>query len=83
MIRFEINELPFAITNDQFGSIAYLIVGDLSLNYDVVEGDTDSRIWLWVHPEDESINPTRHWIEVDGTISLTEEVDWDWKGLTS
>lgn len=82
MIRFEINELPFAITNDQFNTISTIVSRDPSLNYDVVEGDTEARVWLWAHPESEALNPTRHWIEVDGTISLTEEVDWDWKGTS-
>lgn len=82
MIRFESNSPTFAITNDQYNTITTLIGVDWSLNYDVVEGDTEARIWLWVHPEDESLNPHRYWIEVDGSISLSEEVDWDWKGTS-
>lgn len=76
MIRFEINELPFALTNDQFETIASLIQLDPGLNFDIVEGDTNGIVWLWSHWEDSL--PTRHWIEVDGTISTLEEVDWDW-----
>lgn len=84
MIRFEINELPFAITNDQFATLARIVSEDWSLNYDVVEqhDDDDGTICVWAHPDNETDNPLRHHILIDGTILLTEEVDWDWKGTS-
>lgn len=80
MISFEFNELPNVMTNDQFSTIADIVAKDVGLNYDVVEGEV-ARIWLWVHPFDEAQNPTRHWIDVDGNVTLSEEVTWDWKGI--
>lgn len=79
MIRFEINEFPFALTNDQFSTIAGIIQHGPSRDYDIVEGDTDGIVWLWVHyGEAAGMTPSRYWIEVDGTVSLIEDVDWDW-----
>jgi hypothetical protein len=80
MIKFEINEFPFALTNDQMVRI-YTLIAEYGwdLDYDVVEGDTNGIVWLWVHHEDG--NPTRCWIETDGIISLSEDVDWDWQGV--
>lgn len=81
MITFEFNQLPHNITNDQFATVAGIIQNDVGLDYDVVEGE-EGRIFLWVHPFDDTINPTRHWIDVDGNVTLSEEVDWDWKGTS-
>lgn len=80
MIRFEFNVLPNEVTNDQFEKISDIIALDRGLNYDVIEGE-EARIWLWVHPFDEEQNPIRHWIDVDGNVTLSEEVTWDWKGI--
>ena len=82
MIRFEINEFPFALTNDQFFTINQLIQPAPELDYDIVEGDTQGIVWLWAHheAEEECENPTRYWISVAGTVSLAEEVTWDWRG---
>lgn len=81
MIRFEINEFPFALTNDQFSTIAGIIGTATWRDYDIVEGDTDGIVWLWVHHE--AGNPDRHWIHTDGNVSLVEDVDWDWQGATT
>jgi len=84
MIKFEINEFPFALTNDQFDKINDIIRCAPELDYDIVEGDQGrGMVWLWAHHEveDECENPTRYWIEVDGTVSLAEEVTWDWSGV--
>lgn len=80
MIRFELESYNFALTNDQFNTIAAIIQKDTSLDYDVVEHDATGSVWLWVHHEQEpgGGNPTRHWIDVDGNVSLVEDVDWDW-----
>jgi hypothetical protein len=85
MIKFEINTFPFALTNDQFSTIAGLIKLDPAQDYDIVEGDTDGIVWLWVHWEkaDPKLTPTRYWIHVDGNVSLVEDVDWDWQGTTT
>jgi hypothetical protein len=81
MIKFEILELPFALTNDQFEKISKIVSVDSALDYDVVQGDTDGIVWLWAHHEveEECENATRYWIHTDGTVSLAEEVTWDWK----
>lgn len=82
MIRFELNNPgTFALTNDQFHRIFFLIEGHGSgLDYDIVEGDNPARphVKVWVHHE--NTNPTRYWVDVDGTIGVVEEVTWDWKG---
>lgn len=82
MIKFEINEFPFALTNDQFDKINDVIRCAPELDYDIVEGDQGrGMVWLWAHheAEPECENPTRYWVEIDGTVSLAEEVDWDWQ----
>jgi hypothetical protein len=85
MIRIEANDYPFTITADQFAKVVELIAGDYTADYDIVEGDTNGIIWLWVHSAEDADepdeNPSRHWIDVDGTVSLSEEVTWDWKGI--
>ncbi|QWY82823.1 hypothetical protein PP641_gp083 [Arthrobacter phage SilentRX] len=83
MIKFEINKFPFALTNDQFSTIAGLVKLDPAQDYDVVEGDGEGRVWLWVHWEkaDPDLTPTRYWVEADGNVSLAEDVDWDWQGV--
>ena len=81
MIKFEINEFPFALTNDQFSTIAGLIQRGPASDYDIVEGDQGrGMVWLWVHYGESGgrLTPTRYWIEVDGSVSLVEDVDWDW-----
>ena len=83
MIRFELNNpAQFALTNDQFSAIHTIIDGaGWDLDYDIIEGDTAGIIWLWQHPVDPDFGtPTRHWIEPDGIVSLSEDVTWDWKG---
>lgn len=80
MINFEFNDPPSQITNDQLNAVIEMInEHGWGLNYDIVEGE-EARIWLWVHPFDEAENPTRIWIDVDGYVSLREEVTWDWRG---
>jgi hypothetical protein len=84
MIKFEINEFPFALTSDQFIKISHMILRAPELDYDIVEGDQGrGMVWLWAHHEveEECENPTRYWIEVDGAVSNVEEVDWDWQGV--
>jgi hypothetical protein len=83
MIKFEINEFPFALTNDQFATIAGLIQRGPTSDYDIVEGDTDGIVWLWVHYGESggALTPTRYWIQTDGNVSLVEDVTWDWKGI--
>ena len=50
--------------------------------YDIVEhrrrdGDTISiGVHLWVWPNRRSVTPTRIWIDPDGEVSLSEDVDW-------
>lgn len=83
MIKFEINEFPFALTNDQLNTIVDMVNEyGWDLDYDVVEGDNKDapHIKLWVHEKDTT--PTRIWIGQDGQIGLREDVDWDWKGTT-
>ena len=83
MIKFTPNEERLAITNDQFAKVHDLI-DELgwSLDYEVIEheGDPDRKgvIHLWAYHEDGSA--TRHHIDVDGTVFLHEDVDWDWDG---
>jgi hypothetical protein len=82
MISFEFNQLPHNITNDQLNAVVDMINEyGWGLNYDIVEGE-EACIWLWAHPFDEAENPTRIWIDVDGQITLQEEVTWDWKGTS-
>lgn len=83
MISFESNiSSALKITNDQLNAVVDLITeAGWDLSYDVVGGDTDGIIWLWEFRHDQESNPTRHWIEIDGTIRLQEEVTWDWKGI--
>lgn len=80
MIKFEINEFPFALTNDQFSTIAGIIQHGPSRDFDIVEGDQGrGMVWLWVHYGTAAgMTPTRYWIEADGNVSLVEDVDWDW-----
>lgn len=81
MIRIEPNNPTFALTNDQLKAVVDMVnEHGWDIDYDIVEHDRDNSgiVWLWVH--DEGVNPTRYWIEVDGQISLAEEVTWDWKG---
>ena len=84
MIKFEFDTQPAAVTNDQFSAIHTLIEeGGWDLDYDVIDNtDTPGIVWLWQHPHNPEMgNPTRHWIEPDGIVSLSEEVTWDWKGI--
>jgi hypothetical protein len=84
MITFDFEQLPTAVTNDQFSAIHTIIEGaGWDLDYDVIDNtDTPGIIWLWQFAHDkENGNPTRHWIEPDGIVSLSEEVTWDWKGI--
>lgn len=74
MIKIEPNALPFALTNDQFSTIAGVFAQDTSLNYDVTEGDTAGIIWLYVYTVGSV--PVRHWIETDGSVKLVEYCDW-------
>jgi hypothetical protein len=72
------------ITNDQLNAVVDIITeAGWDLDYDIVEGDSNGIVWLWEHRHPGSGdpgNPTRHWIETDGQIRLSEEVTWDWKG---
>lgn len=82
MISIEGNTPNFKLTNDQFATVAGLVKLDVGQDYDIVE-DQDGRIHLWVHWEraEAGLTPTRYWIEVDGNVSLAEDVDWDWEGV--
>lgn len=76
MIRIEPNTPNWALTNDQFCTIAGLIQQDAALDYDITEHDAPNSdiVWLYVYPE--GALPVRHWIEIDGSVSLTEDCDW-------
>jgi hypothetical protein len=80
VIKFEINEFPFALTNDQWATATGIMSQDWTRDYDIVEGDQGhGLVWLWVHYGDaEGLVPSRYWIEADGNVSLVEDVDWDW-----
>jgi hypothetical protein len=81
VIKIEPNNPTFAITNDQLSAVVDLITeAGWDLDYDIVEGDTDGIVWLWEHRHDGESNPTRHWIESDGRVTLSEDVTWDWRG---
>jgi hypothetical protein len=87
MIKFELNDLPFALTNDQFIMLTSIMAKHgWDRDYDIVEGDTAGLVWLWAHPPhnpwaETQPNPIRYWIEVDGQVTTEEEVTWDWKGI--
>jgi hypothetical protein len=74
MIKIEPNKLPFALTNDQFSTIAGIIAQDWTLNYDITEGDTNGIVWVYVYTEGSV--PSRHWVEADGSVSTVEYCDW-------
>ena len=74
MIKIEPNKLPFALTNDQFSTIAGIFSQNTAVDYDVTEGDTEGIVWLYVYIE--GTVPVRHWIHTDGTVSLVEYCDW-------
>ena len=81
MISFEPNTLHFTITNDQLATILRLVEeAGWHLNYDIIEHDASKGVvWLWAHHENHGGRfPVRHWIEVDGKVILSEDVDWDW-----
>lgn len=84
MISIEPNSEKFALTHAQLATISGMTKAAPDVDYDIVEGDQGrGLVWLWVHWEgvDPSLTPTRYWIEADGSISNSEDVDWDWQGV--
>jgi hypothetical protein len=88
MIRFELNDTSYAVTNDAMATMVRIMAEDWSRDYDIVEHNESGKrtdAWLWVHPVEDADapdeNPIRHWITEDGEVVLSEEVTWDWKGI--
>ena len=81
MIQFEHeDDGGLQITNDQFAAVIDLVNEfGWALDYDVIPHDDGSTIFLWVH-HGTGQNPTRHHIDIDGEVTLHEDVDWDWMG---
>lgn len=81
MIRYEFHE-PQSITVHQFEAINNLISASRrELDHDVIMHDDGQIVHLWVHFKD-GRNPVRHHINATGGVFLTEEVTWDWMGVT-
>lgn len=84
-VTFELNDPEaFALTTKQLQTM-YLVIEENgpALDYNVVEADNPDRphVKFWVHwPDALKLNPSRYWIDADGTIGMVEEVTWDWKG---
>lgn len=66
----------FRLTSDQFTTIVALIMQEgVGIEYEIVEHDERTGIvWLWVHHL--TGHPTRHWIDVNGELTLSEEAHW-------
>jgi hypothetical protein len=84
MIRIspEITSSPFLLTNDQFLAATKIIAEHPELHYDLDEertkyrGVTRTKLFLWTWPATREGTPTRTWINEDGEVWLTEDVDW-------
>lgn len=78
MIRIEPNTEHFALTNDQFCTIAGIIQRDTSLDYDITEhdepGTVTQYVYLYMWPE--AGYATRYHIGLDGDVLGSECVDW-------
>jgi hypothetical protein len=69
MIRFELNDTSYAVTNDAMATMVRIMAEDWSRDYDIVEHNESGKrtdAWLWVHPVEDADapdeNPIRHWI---------------------
>lgn len=76
MINIQPNGGDMNLTADQFTTILGLTMQEgLGTEYEVVEHDHDPGIvWLWVHHK--TGHPTRHWVDVDGELLLSEVAYW-------
>jgi hypothetical protein len=82
-IKFELNNPEtFTLTTAQLSTLHALTIfaeaeHGTEVDCDVVEADNPHRPHVKFFVNHPNANATRYWIDPDGTIGMSEEVDWD------